>query len=208
VNDTGASDASLAPTRVRILRHIADADRPVSVADLTAAFGLNHNTVREHLARLRDDALVTAAVESERDRPGRPRLVYRATAEAFCAIDGDAPYERLSSLLLDALATGDDPVAVGRRAATAPTTRSVEPMTRLTKELARQGFDPTVADEHTVVLHRCPFAVAAARDPRTVCRLHLGLAQGLADAIGGIRVDDLVPTDPARAACRVILTRT
>jgi DNA-binding transcriptional ArsR family regulator len=34
------------PTRYRIFRYIADARRPVGVAELTDLLGLNHNAVR------------------------------------------------------------------------------------------------------------------------------------------------------------------
>jgi len=35
----------------------------------------------------------------------------------------------------------------------------------------------------------------------TVCELHLGLARGVAEAIGGIEVTDLAPTDPSEPRC-------
>ena len=43
-------------------------------------------------------------------------------------------------------------------------------------------------------------------DPDTVCELHLGLAQGAAEAVGGIVVDELVPhetRDGPIAVCAV-----
>ena len=56
------------PTRHRIFRYIADSDRPADVTEMTAHFGLNHNAIRQHLAKLVDAGLV---VEST----ARPRVV-------------------------------------------------------------------------------------------------------------------------------------
>ncbi|HUD16199.1 MAG TPA: helix-turn-helix domain-containing protein, partial [Acidimicrobiales bacterium] len=63
------------PTRHRLFRYIVDAPGPVGVSELTDYVRLNHNAVRQHLAVLKDAGLVTEEVEN-RDRPGRPRLLY------------------------------------------------------------------------------------------------------------------------------------
>jgi predicted ArsR family transcriptional regulator len=52
------------------------------------------------------------------------------------------------------------------------------------------------------VLRRCPFAEVAAADPGTICQLHLGLAEGLAEGLGKLEVDPWsprIPTGPAAA---------
>jgi hypothetical protein len=53
------------------------------------------------------------------------------------------------------------------------------------------------------VLANCPFADVGEADPDTVCGLHLGLAQGLADQLEGVAVDDLIRRNPHRAGCRL-----
>jgi predicted ArsR family transcriptional regulator len=58
-------------------------------------------------------------------------------------------------------------------------------------------------DEVEIVLHQCPFASAALADQDVVCSLHLGMAQGFAEAIGGIEIDELAPTDPRHPHCRL-----
>ncbi|HZD65523.1 MAG TPA: helix-turn-helix domain-containing protein, partial [Acidimicrobiales bacterium] len=68
------------PTRHRLFRYVAGADGLVGVAELTAHVQLNHNAVRQHLAVLKDANLVVEEVE-DRDRPGRPRLLYRLHPE-------------------------------------------------------------------------------------------------------------------------------
>jgi len=70
--------------------------------------------------------------------------------------------------------------------------------------LNRYGFDPVSkrsGDHVDLVLQTCPFETTALADPDIVCSLHLGLAYGLADSIGGIVVDDLVRSDPRQSPC-------
>lgn len=197
------------PTRQEIFRYLVDAGTDVDVAELTDHVGLNHNAVRQHLAKLVDADLV----EEARARPsgrGRPRLLYRVapTAESRWGVAG--PYERLAVLLTEVVRTGDAPEAVGARAGRrlimGGSGASVDAVDRFEDAMARQGFDPTVqarGDEVEVVLRSCPFASAVLADADTVCQLHLGLARGAAEAIGGIEVDQLEPKDPRRAHCRL-----
>ena len=70
--------------------------------------------------------------------------------------------------------------------------------------MARQGFDPTVRRRGVDVdvrLRACPFVTTALADPDTVCNLHLGVAHGIADSVGGLVIDELVAKDPRRAHC-------
>ena len=53
------------PTRHEIFRYLVDAGTDVDVAELTDHVGLNHNAVRQHLAKLVDADLV----EEARARP-------------------------------------------------------------------------------------------------------------------------------------------
>ncbi len=197
------------PTRHEIFRYLVDAGTDVDVAELTDHVGLNHNAVRQHLAKLVDAELV----EEARARPsgrGRPRLLYRVapTAESRWGVAG--PYERLAVLLAEVVRTGDALEAVGARAGRrlimGGSGASVDAVARFEDAMARQGFDPTVqarGDEVEVVLRSCPLASAVLADADTVCQLHLGLARGAAEAIGGIEVDQLEPKDPRRAHCRL-----
>ena len=81
----------------------------------------------------------------------------------------------------------------------------------LAARFAAEGFEPTVLERGTrseIVLGCCPFVDAAAANPEVVCRLHLGLAQGAAESMGGVQVDGLLPRNPHRAGCRVAVTVT
>jgi len=196
------------PTRHEIFRYLTDADAAVDVAELTAHLGLNHNAIRQHLAKLMDAHLVVETVAPPIG-PGRPRLRYAVDPSAESRWGVIGPYERLSMLLAEIVRTGDTPVEVGRRAGSrqrmgeAPTN---EPTNAFIEQMARMGFQPTVrrrGDVVDVTLEVCPFTSAVLTDPVTVCELHLGLAEGLAEAVGGLIIDELVPKDPRRAHCRL-----
>lgn len=196
------------PTRHSLFRYIVDASRPVDVAELTEHLGLHHNAIRQHLAKLVDGGLVREATAPRVGR-GRPRLVYTVDPSAESRWGAVGPYERLSLLLSEIIRTGDSPVDVGRRAglqARAAPDDTADPVAGLVDTMERHGFAPTAkrrGNQVEIVLGRCPFVTTALVDPETVCGLHLGLAHGASEALGGIVIDELVPRDPRRAGCRL-----
>jgi predicted ArsR family transcriptional regulator len=200
------------PTRFRIFRYVFEAGRPVGVAELTAYTQLNHNAVRQHLAVLTSAGLVVEEVE-ERSRPGRPRLMYTPAPDVAGLWGTPSPYEYLATLLSEVLRTNARPEEVGRsagrrRAVELSRRPHGEPLAVLEGEMARIGFRPTVRQRaHSVdlVLGRCPFVSAAAANPGVVCQIHRGLADGLAEGIGGIDVEDLVAKNPHKAGCRLVM---
>ncbi|HEU5002347.1 MAG TPA: hypothetical protein VFW71_06155 [Actinomycetota bacterium] len=200
------------PTRHRLFRYIADAPGLVDVAELTAFVRLNHNAVRQHLAVLKDVGLVLEEIE-DRSRPGRPRLLYRLHPEAAGRWGTPGPYAWLASLLSDAIRRGQDPRQVGRQDGhrrAAEFAGSGERVDLLEAEVARRGFRPTRIERGRrieFVLGRCPFADVADSSPDTVCQLHLGLAEGLAEGLGGLEVERLIAKDPHRAGCRLVVRR-
>ena len=77
------------PTRHEVFRYLVDAARPVDVPELTEHFGLNHNAIRQHLAKLVDADLVVEETAPSTGR-GRPRLRYtRLTPRPTAA--GESP---------------------------------------------------------------------------------------------------------------------
>jgi predicted ArsR family transcriptional regulator len=199
------------PTRHEIFRYIADADRPTDVAELTAHLGLNHNAIRQHLAKLVKAELVSECRASSTGR-GRPRLNYSVHPAAESRWGTTGPYERLSLLLSEMLRTGDSAAEVGRRSVRPRRLGGPgedDPVGAMVDAMARWGFDPTAharGNRVEVVLHTCPFAATALADPDTVCSLHLAMAEGVAEQVGGrVVVDELVPHDPRRARCRLRL---
>lgn len=197
------------PTRYAVFRYLADAPAPVGVAELTEHFGLHHNAIRQHLAKLVAADLVSEGRASSTGR-GRPRLLFSVHPTAPSRWGAAGPYERLSRLLTEALRTGDSPEEVGRRAArTGPgaTATVDDPIAWFVERMEREGFEPTAIahrDDVEVVLHACPFSSAVIEDPDTICAIHLGLARGVADLTEGrLIIDELQPHDPRRVDCRV-----
>ncbi|MHB1850369.1 MAG: helix-turn-helix domain-containing protein, partial [Acidimicrobiales bacterium] len=122
-------------------------------------------------------------------------------------------YAWLANLLSDAVRRRAEPRQVGREDGRRRATELAgtgEEVDLLEAEIARRGFRPTRVERGRKVellLGRCPFADVAASDPGTVCQLHLGLAEGLAEGLGGLDVEGLAAKDPHRAGCRLSLRR-
>jgi predicted ArsR family transcriptional regulator len=195
------------PTRHAIFRHVAESGSPVTVAELTDRFGLNHNAVRQHLAKLVAARLLIEE-RAAPSGPGRPRLVYTLDPTAESRWGATGPYERLSVLLTEVIRSGDTPVEVGRRAghSYAADQANGDPTAVLVNVTKRGGFEPTLQQRDgdvEVLLHSCPFATAALSDPDIVCELHHGIAIGVAEAIGGLTIEGLDRQDPRRTPCRL-----
>jgi predicted ArsR family transcriptional regulator len=199
-------------TRYRLFRYIVEAARPVGVGALTEHVRLNHNGVRQHLAVLKAAGLVIEETEP-RNRPGRPRLLYRQHTEVTERWDASGSYAWLAGLLSAAVRRKQDPRQAGRQDGhrrAAEISGPGDPVDLLEQEITRRGFRPVRAERSRRVeftLGRCPFAEVAAADPGTICRLHLGLAEGLTEGLGQLQVERLVPKDPRRAGCRLTLRR-
>jgi predicted ArsR family transcriptional regulator len=194
------------PTRHAIFRRVADAGQPVGVAELNEHFPLNHNAIRQHLAKLVAAGLVVESTVAGVGR-GRPRLVYVVDPSVAGQWGTTGPYERLSRLLVEIIRTGLDAGEVGRRAADQfrVPLPSGDPVADVNAAMARQGFDPElrpVQGGAEIVLHRCPFATTAVADRDTVCALHLGIAEGLVEGTS-VTVDELVAYDPRTAECQL-----
>ncbi len=199
------------PTRHAIFRHVAAAGEPVRVAGLAKHFGLNHNAVRQHLAKLCDAGLLIED-QAPRSGPGRPALQYRSSPEAASAWDTLGAYSQLAVMLAEAISSGRSPREVGaetgRRVASADRADAVD---ELQAEMARRGFHPRRVDGTSsieLVLQRCAFQVVALANPEVVCQLHLGLAEGITDALGGdVEVAGLVAENAEQANCRLEVRR-
>jgi predicted ArsR family transcriptional regulator len=199
------------PTRHHIFRYIAEAGRRVGVAELTADVKLNHNAVRQHLAVLREAGLVVEEVE-ERDRPGRPRLMYRIAPEVEGSWGTRGPLDFLAQALAEAISTNASTYEVGRRlgreraAELAPELEVADLAELLEEEIARRGFRPTAkdrADRLELSLHHCPFASVGEANLEVVCELHRGVMDGLCEGLGDLEVTEFTPRRNRRQVCRV-----
>lgn len=200
------------PTRHRLFRYIAEAPDRVGVAELTEHVRLNHNAVRQHLAVLTAAGLVIEEVEA-RNRPGRPRLLYRLHPEVAGRWGTSGAYVWLAGLLSEVIRCQGNPRQVGRQDGhrrAAELDGAGDPVDALEGEMVRRGFRPSRVEKSRrvgFVLGRCPFADVAAHDPTTICQLHLGLAEGLTEGLGDLTVEKLTSRNPHRAGCRLIVRR-
>lgn len=117
-------------------------------------------------------------------------------------------------LLVEALRRGRSPREVGAEAGrqlAATVQGSTDPVDRIETIAARRGFEPRRVDRRgsvELVLEHCPFESTASTAPEIVCQLHLGLAEGIAEASGGsVEVTQLIARNPRRAGCRLKLQR-
>ncbi len=209
VRRTPAARVLAAPSRVELL-HVLQDEGPSTTAALASRTGLHENTVREHLQRLVDARFVVRETERRTTR-GRPRSVYRATTRDDVRTDPGAARHlaesvaraRLTSVLLDGYGTGvGDVASAARRAGRAMVgdlpdlpAGEADQVLALEAHLDRLGFDPVLdADRTAFDLWRCPFLDLARARPEVVCSVHLGLAQGVLEQVGGpVRADRLVP---------------
>ena len=136
------------PTRHRIFRYVVDAGRSVGVAELTDHMGLNHNAIRQHLAKLVDAELLLESTVPTGGQ-GRPRLAYEPNPAVDSRWGVVGPYERLSLLLTEIIRTGDSPEEVGRRAGAEyrQATDPDEAVETLEAVMVRLGFEPVARSE-------------------------------------------------------------
>jgi hypothetical protein len=117
-------------------------------------------------------------------------------------------------MLVEAIRSGRSPrevgVEAGRQLLAATVPGVVDPVDCLEVLAAQRGFEPRRVERRgsvDLVLDYCPFQSSATIAPDIVCQLHLGLAEGIAEAAGGsVNVAEFVARDPRRAGCRPKLT--
>jgi predicted ArsR family transcriptional regulator len=198
--------------RTRLLEHLRR-EPDLDASALADRLELHVNTVRTHLAVLEEAGLVDTTAE-RRDRPGRPRVLYRAAGVPTgpAPLADDRGYRFLAGILASYLdATTEDTAASAERAGAAWGRFVVDrppPFTELAAEdgidrlvgmLREFGFDPTLeqdgpAGTRRVLLRRCPFLDVAREHQEVVCSVHLGLMRGALDELGvGVEAADLLP---------------
>lgn len=196
------------PTRHTIFRFLTKAGRPITVAELVDHVQINHTAIRQHLNKLVDADLVESSTMAPTGR-GRPKLQYEVAPVVDSRWGATSPYERLAMLLAEVVRTGDEPIEVGRRAGRqlrGHAGHADDPVAEFAGQMARQGFEPTVAlngNDAVITLQSCPFAAVVLDDPDTVCDMHRGLAEGLAQSVGGLTVDGFDVDDPVSAVCAI-----
>lgn len=189
-------------SRVAVLETLRASPGPMDVQAIGAQIGLHTNTVRSHLDQLMEAGLVRRAVQA-RTTPGRPRLLFRATAQP--AAETADSYKVLAEILASGIRDGEPaPGAVAARAGRRwgqhlergvgdgiGPVDSDRAFDRIVTLLDDVGFAPRIGDTRGVTtdieaatvieVHRCPFYDVAREHTDIVCAVHLGLIQGALD---------------------------
>jgi predicted ArsR family transcriptional regulator len=176
LEDPGRHAALASPVRQRVLDVLSEAADAPTAQQLATALDLHVSTVRFHLEQLEQAGLVVREVRHAARR-GRPGVHFRALGR-----DTGRARDRMIEALADAAAADDRaaaPIAAGNRWAEQLPAPTGTPAEAISDTFARLGFAPEL-DGGTVRLYACPFRDAARQHPEVVCRVHLGLAQGLA----------------------------
>ena len=210
-------------SRMAVLELLRSSTQPLGVAEIADHVGLHQNTVRSHL-----DLLVVSGYAIRRSeapsRPGRPRVVYEATA----ASEGEGSYRLLAEVLTQYMvASSERPAeaaaeagrswaglagrtrvaALDAQATTTPGAGDAA-VTEVVRMLGDIGFAPELsADGTSIHLHRCPFREMARSQPDVVCGAHLGMIQGALAELGApVAATRLLPfVEPG--LCVTTLTR-
>ena len=165
---------------LRVLRALATADRPVTIAALTDELGGHSNSVRMHLEHLVSDgfAVEEAAPSSGR---GRPPRAYRATIAGLQVAGQDDTWDGATALvaaIAEQLATAFEPTEQARALGVRWGRRLRLADADLFTTLAAQGFTPRVAEDG-IELRTCPLLETARQVPEIVCSIHQGLIDEL-----------------------------
>lgn len=166
-------------SRVRIL-HLVQSRPDRTIGELCDATGLHANTVREHLQRLIEGGYVIPSTERRTTR-GRPRTLYRAATGMPGA---SSPVAR--DKVAKAAQRGDLMRRMLCEPASALGIEATYQLDALVEHLEESGFAPVVDEtELTVDLSPCPHAAARPEHRPMLCRVHLGLMQGVLTEAGG-----------------------
>ena len=215
-SDLSHHQALASASRMAVLELLRSHAQPLGVAEIAAHVGLHQNTVRAHLELLVDSGYALRRSEPP-NGPGRPRVVFEATAMS----EGEDSYRLLAELLVQHLVAncerpGDASVQAGRSWAgsqgrrqhsrqgaqdtiTAPVGQDGA-LTAVVRMLGDIGFAPELsADGTAIYMHRCPFHGLAQSHPDVVCGAHLGMIQGalaeLGSPVSATRLLPLVEAD-------------
>jgi predicted ArsR family transcriptional regulator len=200
-------------TRYAIYLELVRAPAPLSTADIAESLGLHPNTVRPHLERMREVGLLDVRAEA-RGGVGRPQNRYALAPDAPSFGLEPPAYPVLAEVLVRmaaAVGAGSDDAAEAGRIHGEAAAAALAPLPcveALVVELARLGFDPTVAADDagtTIAFANCPFGDLATAHPEVVCHVHRGMVEGLVDGCGGPAIERF-STLVDRQPCRVELS--
>jgi predicted ArsR family transcriptional regulator len=179
-------------SRTAVLELLRSRGEPLGVVEIAEHVGLHQNTVRSHL-----DLLVDAGYAIRRSEapsgPGRPRVVYEATA----APDGERDYRLLAEVLAQHIvATSERPgeAAVNAGRSWAKLAERHQPGGDGTSGEAPISEDAAIAAVVRMLGDTGFAPELAVINPDVVCGAHLGIIQGALTELGGtVSATRLIP---------------
>lgn len=188
---------SVPDARAAVLAELRSGAEVLHPGLLAARVGLHVSTARRHLQVLETLGLVERVAE-ERDDPGRPRVLYRATTSPGEAVPVCVGYrfvaESLARWVEDSTADPETTAreiggSWGRHLVNAPPlthTQRDEAIAGVLALLDQLGYAPSrVLDAGRVIeLGRCPFQQLSAAHPKIGCGLHVGIVSGALESLG------------------------
>ncbi|HET9968219.1 MAG TPA: helix-turn-helix domain-containing protein [Streptosporangiaceae bacterium] len=209
----------LGRSRADVLDMLRVADGPLGVREVAQRMGLHPNTARFHLEALTEAGLAVRQTE-DRERPGRPRIGYRAVADGPA---GRRRYRLLAEMLTGLIAAtmpapGKAAEDAGREWGAYLTEQpppyqklsAEEAIGKLTTLMEELGFAPQAEagdgdGQYRLCLRQCPFREVAQHHQNVICSLHLGLMRGALDRMRApLTADRLDPfVEPSLCVARL-----
>jgi predicted ArsR family transcriptional regulator len=201
------------PARRAVYEWVVAQHRPVGRVETATALDMKPSLAAFHLDRLAEGGLLDATYRriNERRGPGagRPARVYwRGDREVTVSLP-ERRYELAARTLAEALERDPNAAAVAARdagramglrlgAAARRDTARRTPLAALQRGLRDLGYEPIEdRDEGAIRLRNCPFDALVDEHRSLVCGMNLGIAEGIAEAIGsGLPVRPVVDPEP------------
>lgn len=176
---------ALGPTRRRVLQAVGEASGGLSAVDVARLLDVHPNSARFHLDALVEAGLVERGTE-ERTSPGRPKILYAASARLTPPGGG---WQELAQILTEAVVSrGASPAGAAERAgerhgrALAAGIRPGDVPEQVAHGLRRLGFDSSAHRSRgggRIEIRPCPFLDLVRTHGEVVCGVHRGLLSGM-----------------------------
>jgi len=196
MGDLGALGALNDPTRRHLYEFVLASAGAVGRDEAAEAMGIPRQTAAYHLDRLADEGLVEVEFMRRTGRSGpgagRPAKLYRRSDRDHEASVPPSRYALAARILLEAAFIG----SIQRSKVTEVADRVGRQLGDKGVECAfrETGYDPVEEDGETR-FRNCPFHALKEQDQTLVCRLNLGLVEGMLEAAADGRSAHLEPSD-------------
>jgi predicted ArsR family transcriptional regulator len=188
------------PVRRRLYDVVRERTEPVGRDEAAAAAGVGRALAVYHLDKLVEAGLLTASYRRPPGRggpgAGRPAKLYARSDREFAVTVPPREYELAARVLVQVVES--DPSGQSRTAVADAARRLGTELGRrfqpedpdLERALTEHGYEPQRGDDGVIRLRNCPFHQLAQQHRDVVCRMNLGLIEGI---LTGLEADGLRP---------------